>query len=101
MNSVGGVIGTNHKSPMRPGRRHLLPLKDAKQEVTHNSLRLFHKSIGTGCSHPCGICRFFWPTGKSGRVKVISKLGRMMIPSSEVDRLLAQKETYTGYLVRR
>jgi hypothetical protein len=62
MNSVGGVIGTNHKSPMRPGRRHLLPLKDAKQEVTHDSLRLFHKSIGTGCSHPCGICRFFWPS---------------------------------------
>jgi hypothetical protein len=25
MNSVAGVIGTNHKSPMRPGRRHLLP----------------------------------------------------------------------------
>lgn len=33
MNSIGGVIGTNHESPMRPGRRHVLPLKDGKQEV--------------------------------------------------------------------
>ena len=32
----------------------------------------------------------------AGRVKVISKLGRMMIPRSEVDRLLQEKETYTG-----
>ena len=32
----------------------------------------------------------------AGKVKVISKLGRMMIPRSEVDRLLQEKETYTG-----
>lgn len=32
----------------------------------------------------------------AGKVKVISKLGRMMIPRSEVDRLLQGKETYNG-----
>lgn len=32
----------------------------------------------------------------AGNIKVISKLGRMMIPRSEVDRLLQQKETYSG-----
>src|ERR1700677_3876497 len=32
----------------------------------------------------------------AGKVKVISKLGRMMIPRSEVDRLLQEKEVYTG-----
>ena len=32
----------------------------------------------------------------AGKVKVISKLGRIMIPRSEVDRLLQDKETYTG-----
>jgi predicted site-specific integrase-resolvase len=32
----------------------------------------------------------------AGNIKVISKLGRMMIPRSEVDRLLQGKETYTG-----
>jgi predicted site-specific integrase-resolvase len=32
----------------------------------------------------------------AGNVKVITKLGRMMIPRSEVDRLLQNKETYTG-----
>jgi predicted site-specific integrase-resolvase len=32
----------------------------------------------------------------AGHIKVISKLGRMMIPRSEVDRLLQQKETYAG-----
>ena len=32
----------------------------------------------------------------AGKVKVISKLGRMMIPRSEVDRLLQEKEIYTG-----
>ena len=31
-----------------------------------------------------------------GRVKVIAKLGRIMIPRSEVDRLLQEKETYSG-----
>jgi predicted site-specific integrase-resolvase len=30
----------------------------------------------------------------AGKVKVISKLGRMMIPRSEVDRLLQNTETY-------
>ncbi len=32
----------------------------------------------------------------AGKVKVISKLGRMMIPRSEVERLLEAKEIYTG-----
>jgi len=32
----------------------------------------------------------------AGKVKVITKLGRMMIPRSEVDRLLQEHETYTG-----
>jgi predicted site-specific integrase-resolvase len=32
----------------------------------------------------------------AGKVKVISKLGRMMIPRSEVDRLLETKGIYTG-----
>jgi hypothetical protein len=32
----------------------------------------------------------------AGNVKVITKLGRMMIPRSEIDRLLQNKETYTG-----
>ena len=32
----------------------------------------------------------------AGKVKVISKLGRIMIPRSEVDRLLQDKETYAG-----
>ena len=32
----------------------------------------------------------------AGKVKVISKLGRMMIPRSEVDRLLETKQIYTG-----
>ena len=32
----------------------------------------------------------------AGKVKVISNLGRIMIPRSEVDRLLQQTETYTG-----
>ena len=32
----------------------------------------------------------------AGNIKVISKLGRMMIPRSEVDRLLQDKEIYTG-----
>jgi len=32
----------------------------------------------------------------AGKVKVISKLGRIMIPRSEVDRLLQDTETYTG-----
>jgi hypothetical protein len=32
----------------------------------------------------------------AGKVKVLSKLGRMMIPRSEVDRLLQEKEIYTG-----
>jgi predicted site-specific integrase-resolvase len=32
----------------------------------------------------------------AGKVKVISKVGRMMIPRSEVDRLLEGKEIYTG-----
>jgi predicted site-specific integrase-resolvase len=32
----------------------------------------------------------------AGNIKVISKLGRMMIPRSEVDRLLEDKEIYTG-----
>jgi predicted site-specific integrase-resolvase len=30
----------------------------------------------------------------AGKVKVISKLGRMMIPRSEVGRLLQEQETY-------
>jgi len=32
----------------------------------------------------------------AGKVKVISKLGRIMIPRSEVDRLLQNTETYNG-----
>jgi hypothetical protein len=32
----------------------------------------------------------------AGKVKVISKLGRIMIPRSEVDRLLQEKEIYSG-----
>jgi len=32
----------------------------------------------------------------AGKVKVITNLGRIMIPRSEVDRLLQQTETYTG-----
>jgi len=32
----------------------------------------------------------------AGKVKVISKLGRIMIPRSEVDRLLQEMETYSG-----
>ena len=32
----------------------------------------------------------------AGKVKVISKLGRIMIPRSEVDRLLQSTETYNG-----
>ena len=32
----------------------------------------------------------------AGKIKVISNLGRIMIPRSEVDRLLQQTETYTG-----
>jgi predicted site-specific integrase-resolvase len=32
----------------------------------------------------------------AGKVKVISKLGRIMIPRSEVDRLLQTTETYNG-----
>ena len=32
----------------------------------------------------------------AGKVKVISKLGRIMIPRSEVDRLLQDKQIYTG-----
>jgi predicted site-specific integrase-resolvase len=32
----------------------------------------------------------------AGNVKVITKLGRMMIPRSEIDRLLQNKETYNG-----
>jgi Helix-turn-helix domain len=31
----------------------------------------------------------------AGNVKIISKLDRIMIPRSEVDRLLEGKETYT------
>jgi hypothetical protein len=32
----------------------------------------------------------------AGNVKVISNLGRIMIPRSEVDRLLKHSETYSG-----
>ena len=32
----------------------------------------------------------------AGKIKVISKLGRIMIPRSGVDRLLQQKEAYSG-----
>jgi predicted site-specific integrase-resolvase len=32
----------------------------------------------------------------AGKIKVITNLGRMMIPRSEVDRLLQDKEIYTG-----
>jgi hypothetical protein len=32
----------------------------------------------------------------AGKIKVITNLGRMMIPRSEVDRLLEDKEIYTG-----
>ena len=32
----------------------------------------------------------------AGKIKVISRLGRMMIPRSEVDRLLETKQIYTG-----
>jgi len=32
----------------------------------------------------------------AGKVKVITKLGRMMIPKSEVDRLLQEKQIYKG-----
>ena len=32
----------------------------------------------------------------AGKVKVLSKVGRMMIPRSEVDRLLQTKEAYSG-----
>jgi hypothetical protein len=32
----------------------------------------------------------------AGNIKVISNLGRMMIPRSEVDRLLKRSETYSG-----
>jgi hypothetical protein len=32
----------------------------------------------------------------AGNIKVISNLGRIMIPRSEVDRLLKQSETYSG-----
>jgi predicted site-specific integrase-resolvase len=32
----------------------------------------------------------------AGNIKVISHLGRMMIPRSEVDRLLQSKEVYSG-----
>ena len=32
----------------------------------------------------------------AGKIKVISTLGRIMIPRSEVERLLAQKEIYSG-----
>jgi predicted site-specific integrase-resolvase len=32
----------------------------------------------------------------AGKVKVISKLGRIMIPRSEVDRILQTTETYNG-----
>jgi hypothetical protein len=32
----------------------------------------------------------------AGNIKVISNLGRIMIPRSEVDRLLKHSETYSG-----
>ena len=32
----------------------------------------------------------------AGKVQVLTQLGRMMIPRSEVDRLLQDKEIYTG-----
>jgi predicted site-specific integrase-resolvase len=32
----------------------------------------------------------------AGKVKVITNLGRIMIPRSEVNRLLQHTETYTG-----
>ena len=32
----------------------------------------------------------------AGKIKVLSNLGRIMIPRSEVDRLLQQTETYSG-----
>ena len=32
----------------------------------------------------------------AGKVKVLSNLGRLMIPRSEVERLLQQTETYLG-----
>jgi len=32
----------------------------------------------------------------AGKIKVITNLGRMMIPRTEVDRLLQDKEIYTG-----
>jgi hypothetical protein len=32
----------------------------------------------------------------AGKIKVISNLGRIMIPRSEVDRLLQQTEIYSG-----
>jgi hypothetical protein len=32
----------------------------------------------------------------AGKVKVLSNLGRIMIPKSEVERLLADKTTYEG-----
>jgi predicted site-specific integrase-resolvase len=32
----------------------------------------------------------------AGKIKVLSNLGRIMIPRSEVDRLLQQTEIYSG-----
>jgi predicted site-specific integrase-resolvase len=32
----------------------------------------------------------------AGKIKVLSKIGRIMIPRSEVERLLQGKETYNG-----
>lgn len=32
----------------------------------------------------------------AGNIKVISKMGRMMIPRSEIDRLLQGKDIYNG-----
>jgi predicted site-specific integrase-resolvase len=32
----------------------------------------------------------------AGKIKVLSKIGRIMIPRSEVERLLQGKETYSG-----
>jgi hypothetical protein len=36
----------------------------------------------------------------AGKVKVLTQLGRIMIPRSEVERLLAGKEVYNGRLRR-
>jgi hypothetical protein len=69
-----------------------------------NDLPLFEKAVLTPTEFAALFGRTYtWAYRQiyAGKVQVLTHLGRMMIPKSEVERLLLQKQIYNGKPTRQ